>query len=474
MQARITPGKLNGKIDAVSSKSYLHRMILCAALSESDTVIYLNCRSKDVDATIRCAEAMGAKVEVRDGKVVVHPVKHALGAPIVGAEDDPARMLAAQEAKVSKASKASDGCVSTPPLLDCGESGSTARFVLPMTVAVCGGGTLVGAGRLPERPFGAICTVMEENGCSFSSYSLPMTVTGPLKSGVYRIPANISSQYISALMMSLPLVDGDSEIVFTTEVESEGYLDITESVMNDFGMVLVKTKNGYKIKGNRRYRSPGEITAEGDWSNGAFWVAANALGCGLEIGNLKEGSLQRDCRIVDVARKLFLGETQQELESVGKAAGGSALAVQSETEAMAAEVAAGNVNEEITVDGADIPDIIPISAIMACGRVGRTRFTNCHRLRLKESDRLMSVASIICTLGGSAIVEKDDLIVDGCGKLVGGEVDSFVDHRIVMSAAIAATICTGEVVINNAQDVAKSYPNFFEDYCDLGGKVEIR
>jgi len=450
MQARITPGKLNGKIDAVSSKSYLHRMILCAALSERDTVIYLNCRSKDVDATIRCAEAMGAEVEVGEGRLVVHPVKHELGAAIVGAEADLARMLTAQGTETTKVS----AVCGQLPLLDCGESGSTARFVLPMTAVVCGGGTLIGAGRLPERPFGAICTVMDENGCSFSSYSLPMTVTGPLKAGVYRIPANISSQYISALMMSLPLVDGDSEIVFTTEVESEGYLDITESVMSDFGMALEKKENGYRIKGNRRYRSPGEITAEGDWSNGAFWVAANALGCGLEIGNLKEGSLQRDGRIVDVALKLFPGEARLESDT-------------------AAEKSVEDDNREIIVDGADIPDIIPISAIMACGRVGRTRFINCRRLRLKESDRLMSVASIICALGGKAIVEKDDLIVDGCGKLVGGEVDSFTDHRIVMSAAIAATICTDEVIINNAQDVAKSYPGFFEDYEKLGGLIQV-
>lgn len=470
MQARITPGKLNGKIDAVSSKSYLHRMILCAALSERDTVIYLNCRSKDVDATIRCAEAMGAEVEVGEGRLVVHPVKHELGAAIVGAEADLASMLTAQGTETNKVSTVCGQL----PLLDCGESGSTARFVLPMTAAVCGGGTLIGAGRLPERPFGAICTVMEENGCSFSSYSLPMKVTGSLKAGVYRIPANISSQYISALMMSLPLVDGDSEIVFTTEVESEGYLDITESVMSDFGMALEKTENGYRIKGNRRYRSPGEITAEGDWSNGAFWVAANALGCGLEIGNLKEESLQRDGRIVDVAKLLFSEQipvrretTLHKTESVSEKNGGIESIVRGDVPTL-------DNGEEITIDGADIPDIIPISAIMACGRTGQTRFINCHRLRLKESDRLMSVASIICALGGRAIVENDDLIVDGCGKLVGGEVDSFTDHRIVMSAAIAATICTDEVIINNAQDVAKSYPGFFEDYVKLGGKVEIR
>lgn len=456
MQAKITPGKLNGKIDAVSSKSYLHRMILCAALSESDTVIYLNCRSKDVDATIRCAEAMGAKVEVEAGKLTVHPVKHELGRSAVGVEDSGCQHEAAHE-------KSPEG-LQKLPLLDCGESGSTARFVLPMTAAVCGGGTLTGSGRLPERPFGAICTVMEENGCTFSSYSIPMTVTGQLKSGVYRIPANISSQYISALMMSLPLVDGDSEIVFTTEVESEGYLDITESVMADFGMPLGKTEKGYIIKGNRRYQSPGEITAEGDWSNGAFWVAANALGCGLEIGNLKAGSLQRDCRVTEVAEKLF-GRSAGDADNEENASGSAGETVRD---------TAPEKDDEIIVDGADIPDIIPISAIMACGRNGRTRFINCHRLRLKESDRLMSVASIINTLGGRAIVENDDLIVDGCGYLTGGEVDSFVDHRIVMSAAVAATICAGEVVINNAQDVAKSYPKFFEDYEMLGGKVEIR
>ena len=452
MQAKITPGKLKGKIEAVSSKSYLHRMLLCAALSESNTVIYLNCRSKDVDATIRCVEAMGAKVEIGDGKLIVHPVEHRLGVP----EDTSCCRRNKAGAGGSDLGAEADRNGSLP-VLDCGESGSTARFVLPMTTAVCGGGTLVGAGRLPERPFGAICTVMEENGCTFSSYSIPMTVTGPLKSGIYRIPANISSQYISALMMSLPLVDGDSEIVFTTEVESEGYLDITESVMEDFGMPLENTGNGYKIKGNRRYKSPGEIIAEGDWSNGAFWVAANALGCGLEIGNLKDRSLQRDCRIVEVAKALF-GEAT----------------LSANWENSIGEPASRAENKEITIDGADIPDIIPISAIMACGRNGRTRFINCHRLRLKESDRLMSVASIINTLGGSAIVENDDLIVDGCGQLTGGEVDSFVDHRIVMSAAIAATISTGEVIINNAQDVAKSYPNFFEDYEKLGGKVEIK
>lgn len=434
MQVTITPGKLKGKIDAVSSKSYLHRMLLCAAMSDSDTIIYLNCRSKDVDATIRCVEAMGAKVDVEEGKLTVHPVGSGrklavnVGCPGEGegkAETEPRKT----ELEF--------------PILDCGESGSTARFVLPMTAAVCGGGTLIGEGRLPERPFGAICTVMEENGCSFSSYSLPMTVTGPLKSGVYRIPANISSQYISALMMSLPLVDGDSEIVFTTEVESEGYLDITESVMRDFGIELETTGNGYKIEGNRKYKSPGEITAEGDWSNGAFWVAANALGSELTIGNLKAGSLQRDCRIEQVAEKLFSGIDRL-----------------------------GADEDEITIDGSDIPDIIPISAVMACGRNGRTRFTNCGRLRLKESDRLASVATLICALGGQSVVDKDDLIVDGCGKLAGGEIDSFKDHRIIMSAAIAATICTGPVTITNAQDVAKSYPEFFGDYRELGGTIK--
>ena len=407
MQVTISPGKLSGRIDAVSSKSYLHRILLCAAMSDRSTRIRLNCRSKDVDATIRCIEAMGAKVEVWEDCLVVCPV------------DGTTNM---------------DGF----PVLDCGESGSTARFVLPMTAAVCGGGTLIGEGRLPERPFGAICTVMEENGCTFSSYQLPMTVTGPLTAGTYRIPANISSQYISALMMSLPLVEGDSEIVFTTEVESEGYLDITEAVMRDFGITLESTGNGYKIKGNQRYRSPGELTAEGDWSNGAFWVAANALGSDLQIGKLKADSLQRDRQIVSVAERLFQGIERLEMGAT-----------------------------EIVINGADIPDIIPISAVMACGRTGRTRFVNCGRLRLKESDRLESVKTLICALGGQAIVDKDDLIVDGCGQLKGGTIDSFKDHRIVMSAAIAATVCTEPVTIINAQDVAKSYPEFFADYGKL-------
>lgn len=411
MQVTISPGKLSGRIDAVSSKSYLHRILLCAAMSDRSTRIRLNCRSRDVDATIRCIEAMGAKVEVWEDCLVVCPV------------DGTTNM---------------DGF----PVLDCGESGSTARFVLPMTAAVCGGGTLIGEGRLPERPFGAICTVMEENGCTFSSYQLPMTVTGPLTAGTYRIPANISSQYISALMMSLPLIEGDSEIVFTTEVESEGYLDITEAVMRDFGITLEPTGNGYKIKGKQRYRSPGELTAEGDWSNGAFWVAANALGCDLQVGNLKEDSLQRDRQIVLVAERLFQGIERW-------------------------DVAAEATPTEIVINGADIPDIIPISAVMACGRTGRTRFVNCGRLRLKESDRLESVKTLICALGGQAIVDKDDLIVDGCGQLKGGNIDSFKDHRIVMSAAIAATICTEPVTITNAQDVAKSYPEFFADYEEL-------
>ena len=428
MQVTIAPGKLSGKIDAVSSKSYLHRILLCAAMSDRCTTIYLNCRSKDVDATIRCIEAMGAKVDVRDDRLVVYPV----------------------DAKVKTGEF---------PVLNCGESGSTARFVLPMTAAVCGGGTLIGEGRLPERPFGAICTVMEENGCIFSSYRLPMTMTGPLTAGTYRIPANISSQYISALMMSLPLIEGDSEIVFTTEVESEGYLDITEAVMKEFGITLEPTGNGYKVKGNRRYQSPGEITAEGDWSNGAFWVAANALGSDLQIGNLKADSLQRDRQIVSVAERLFQGIERLEMEAVAEAtrADGKNDPVSS---------------SEIVINGADIPDIIPISAVMACGRTGRTRFINCGRLRLKESDRLETVKTLICTLGGRAIVDKDDLIVDGCGQLKGGTIDSFKDHRIVMSAAVAATICTEPVTIANAQDVAKSYPEFFEDYEMLGGMVK--
>ena len=415
MNVTITPARLHGTVNAIPSKSAAHRLLICAALADRPTKLLLSGTSADINSTISCLEAMGAKVEQQE-----------------------------------------DGCVITPivpsaqtPLLDCGESGSTLRFLIPVALAVCGSAGFTGRGRLPQRPIGHLTAALTANGAEFSSETLPLTVSGELKSGTYTLPGNVSSQYITGLLFALPLLEGDSVIALTTKLESSAYIDMTLSALKIFGIKIEQKPEGYFIPGGQKYRSPGTVRVEGDWSNAAFYLAAGAIGESCTVAGLDMQSGQGDRAIADILKQ-FGAKVETGEDSV--------------------TVSPGDMHG-ITVDISEIPDLLPILAVTAAFARGESRFINGARLRIKECDRLSAVNDILSRLGADVEEGEDWLAVRG-GSLTGGCVDSYNDHRIVMSAAIAAIGCASEVTITDAAAANKSYPAFFDDYESLGGNIK--
>ncbi len=384
MDIKIYPQKLSGKIEAISSKSYAHRALIGAALCSEDTEICLNHISDDIKGTIDTIRALGAKVEIMPKGIKVKPEK-------------PSEILN----------------------INCKESGTTGRIILPIMAALREKGTLNGEGSLLQRPFETLCKAMELAGIKFSSYKLPISYEGKLRSGKYTIPGNESSQYISGLMFALPLLEGDSQIALSTSLESKGYIDITLEMLSKFGI-----KSGYEIRGKQRYISPKVIKIEGDWSNASYWICL-----GITPTGLNPGSLQKDKFFKDICQ-----------------------------------------NTEI--DGREIPDLIPILAVKGTQKKEPTKIYNIKRLRIKESDRIESTCNMIKSLGGK-IESNDETMVIYPSSLQGGIVESYNDHRIVMSAAIASCYCKEPVTILNAEAVNKSYGTFFEDFKKLGGRIDV-
>ena len=395
MNVTITPKKLSGSINAVSSKSDAHRKIICAALSLEPTEILIRGISKDIEATLRCVKVLGASVAEKSGSVIV-----------------------------------SRGTAPGRCKLLCGESGSTARFLLPVAACLADEFEMEGEGRLPKRPFTELVREMRRNGCDISGEFLPLSVSGRLTPGEYRLEGNISSQYISGLMFALPNLPSDSKITLLTPLQSKAYADMTIDALSLFSVKIERTEYGFYIKGNQKFVSPKCIECDGDWSNAAFFLAAKELGCDTEVLGLSEVSKQGD-RVFSLAAKL----------------------------------------SEVDVSG--IPDLVPPLAAAACGKCGKTVFKNAGRLRLKESDRLVSVSEMINSLGGHAEISGDNLIIYGSGRLSGGTVNSYSDHRIVMAAAVLSVISSEKITITGAEAVDKSYPSFFEDFKALGGEFDV-
>ena len=312
--------------------------------------------------------------------------------------------------------------------MDCGESGSTLRFMLPIAGALGVDTTFMLSGRLPLRPLSPLWEEMERMGCKLVRPTAnTIRCTGKLRSGNYIIDGGISSQFITGLLFAAALMDGDTQITLTGKVESYSYIRMTQHALSLFGV----NTNNFHIQGKQSFISPLNIHVEGDWSNGAFFLAANALGSDVSIRNLDATSCQGDRVAADWIIRL---------------------------------------KEHCSIDAADIPDLVPILAVVAAANFG-AEFINIHRLRLKESDRVHSVISMLASLGISAEATENTLTVYP-GLFTGGCVDSFSDHRIAMAAAIAATVAGGPVTITNAACVAKSYPKFWEEYKRLGGQYE--
>ena len=407
MIAAIQSGKLAGSIKAVASKSCAHRLLICAALSDAPCIVEIAELSADIEATARCLRALGAEIERIPAGYRVSPI---------------------------------DWTKQRECMLDCGESGSTLRFLLPLAARMRNGSKVhfIGSGRLPERPNTALTEAMRLHGAAVSDDFLPITVEGSISGGLYELPGNVSSQFITGLLFTLPALGEDSRIRFTTNVESGSYIDLTIAALEKFGIVVRPTGDGYEIPGRQTFVSPGRVEAEGDWSNAAFWLAAKALGSELDVTGLDMSSAQGDRAILRVLASMRGAD--------GKLVG-------------------------VRVDAADIPDLVPVLSVIATQTEGETVFFNAGRLRIKECDRLHAMCRTLTALGADVRETADGLIVRGKTPLHGGTVDSFNDHRIAMSMAIAATVAQGEVRITGAQAVAKSYPAFWSDYRVLGGQV---
>jgi 3-phosphoshikimate 1-carboxyvinyltransferase len=352
--------------------------------------------------------------------------------------------------------------------INCNESGSTLRFIIPVLTAMGLKSELTGTGRLPIRPINTYYKIFDDSGISYShpeGKSLPLKLDGKLKSGNYKILGDVSSQYITGLLLALPICNGDSILEILPPFESRAYVDITISVMKAFGIELKEeienNVSKFTIKGNQKYMNS-EYEIEGDWSQASPWLCAGAINGDVEIYGLNSSSLQGDMEIINILKKF--GAEVKTYEKTIKDSG-------KDIKVNVVAVSKGELNE-ITIDAGQIPDIIPVVAVVASFANGTTRIDNCGRLRFKESDRLEATAEMLSKLGADVKIDCDSLIINGKPQLEGGHVDSYKDHRIVMAASIAALRCKNPVRIDGFNAINKSYPKYFKDYLSLGGETD--
>ncbi|WP_346879089.1 3-phosphoshikimate 1-carboxyvinyltransferase [Clostridium sp. UBA7791] len=414
----IKPKLLKGNIVVPSSKSLGHRGIIAAALSRGISRVDNIQLSKDIEATMEIMKELGAVVNIEDQNLYID-----------------GRKMFSYEKKLD---------------LRCRESGSTLRFLIPLALTKDGDYIFHGEGKLISRPLEPYYEIFEEKGIKYSREEdgLPLKVSGKLTSGTYRVRGDISSQFITGLLFSLPILEGNSRIQITTKLESKGYIDLTLDTLKDFGIEI--ENNNYKefnIRGAQKYNSR-NYYVEGDYSQGAFFLVAGALGSSIVCSGLNKDSLQGDKVILDI------------LEAMG-------CNVEESEEGIKVKP---SKTKGIEIDASNCPDLVPVLTVLASLSEGETKIVNAKRLRIKECDRLHAITKELNKLGANIIGLEDSLIISGVNELKGGEVDSHNDHRIVMALAIAATRANGDVIINNPSAVEKSYPNFFKDYFKLGGE----
>lgn len=427
MDVLIQPQRLTGSIAAIPSKSMAHRLLILSGLCSRMTDVACASFSDDIIATLRCLKALGAP---------------ALGTRF-GVRMVPITMRGVRENRT----------------YDVGESGSTLRFMLPVVAALGCGGTFVLHGRLPERPLSPLDQQLREHGITLEGLgSAELSVRGKLTGGRFVLPGSVSSQYVSGLLMAAPLIGQDVEILVSEPVESKGYVDLTLTSLDTFGvkvvtdfLVLDKVRyRRYAVSASQQLVSPDFCEIEGDWSNAAFWLSAGALGDEpLSITGLNLSSRQGDRSIMAA------------LSLLGARVGRSSGLVATSRDALHGR----------TINVSDIPDLAAPLAAVAAHAPGTTRLSGASRLRLKESDRLASISQAIRAMGGTARVDGDDLVIVGSEHLAGGTVDACNDHRIAMMAAVCAAYADGPTTIRGAQCVAKSYPTFFDDFRALGGSA---
>ncbi|HKL74055.1 MAG TPA: 3-phosphoshikimate 1-carboxyvinyltransferase [Clostridia bacterium] len=413
MQVKLQKAFLQGEIDIIISKSYAHRLLIMASLADTPTKIMGRSEAKDVIQTVNCLNSLGANIIDTPDGYIVNPIVEKIGG-----------------------------------VCNAGESGSTLRFLLPVVAALGTNCLFTAEGRLGQRPMKDLIECLKIGGVSVSD-NAPYKVSGKLHSGDYVIRGDISSQYITGLLLALPTLDGDSKIIIENNIASSGYLDITLECIEQFGVDIKKMPYGFFVKGGQKYTSPKVVIVEGDWSNAAFFLASGALNGNIKVNGLNINSKQGDKEIFNIMKDMG-ADIRYENNSV--------------------QVQRSNLTH-VEIDADSIPDLVPIISVLAACAKGNSKIKNIERLRLKESDRITSTMHMLDILG---IQNKylGSLNISG-GDIAGGKVDAYNDHRIVMAASVAALKAEGIVEIAQAEAVNKSYPNFFEEYKRLGGKIDV-
>ncbi|MBQ4347527.1 MAG: 3-phosphoshikimate 1-carboxyvinyltransferase [Firmicutes bacterium] len=396
MDIKIRPSRISGELKAIVSKSYAHRMLILAALGKNPIRISIPELSKDIEATINCLRALGAEITEKNGIFEVIPL---------------------------------DKNDAAPKSIDCGESGSTLRFLMPVAAALPADISFSGHGRLPERKLEPLISELKAHGAIFSSEKLPFTISGRAKGGKFTLPGNVSSQFITGLLLAEPLLEGSVDIHISGILQSAAYVDITYDCIKSFN------------------EHPEVLYPEGDWSNAAFFLALGALGGPVKLSGLNTESVQGDRAVFELIKN-FGANIENKNGSV--------------------YVSGGKITGT-NIDVSGIPDLFPVLAVIGALAEGETLLFGGERLRDKESDRIESTAAMLKALGAKVYELPDGLKIEGSAKLSGGEVFSANDHRIVMAAAVAAANCEREVIIRGAEAVEKSYPGFFADYNSIGG-----
>ena len=412
----INPRKISGEVIIPPSKSMAHRAVIAAALSKGVSTIENIDFSDDIIATIEAMRTLGAKIEVREKSLIID----------------------------GNSTFTKKGGV-----IDCNESGSTLRFLVPISIAKGNEITFVGRGNLGKRPLDIYYSIFNKQNIEYTYEEniLNLKINGELVGDDFEVAGNISSQFITGLLFALPLLKDDSRIIITTELQSKGYLDLTLEMLNKFGIEIInKDYKEFIIKGNQSYKAF-DYTVEGDYSQGAFFLCANALGNKVISKGLDLNSLQGDKEVIEILERM----------------GGSL------------KIEQNNINmifnklKATIIDASQCPDVIPVLTVVAALCEGETKVINGERLRIKECDRLNAIATELNKIGANIIELENGLIINGVKEFTGGEVSSHNDHRIAMSMAIASTFCKEELIITNPKCVSKSYPDFWNDFKALGG-----
>ena len=415
---KFSPFVPNGTVNVPPSKSDVHRAIICAAMANGVSRISPVALSNDIKATIGCIKALGADAVLENNVLTV----------------DGTNMYKNKTA-----------------LLDCGESGSTLRFFIPIAAVGNINATFVGKGKLPQRPIGIFTEALPKAGTVCKTEGgLPLEIKGQLKSGIFEIPGNVSSQFITGLLLALPILESDSEIVLTSPLESVGYIAMTIRTMKQFGVNIQATEKGWHIKGGQSYKTC-DYTTDGDWSQASFFMVLGAVSGKVTVKGVAKDSTQGDKKCTEILARFGAKVTQLDNEVT---------------------VEKGKL-KAITIDASQIPDLVPVLSVCAAFAEGTTKIINAERLRIKECDRLKATAELLNNLGGKVKELSDGLEITGVSSLKGGNVNGYNDHRIVMSAAVCAARSDEDITATFAMSINKSYPDFYIDYNSIGGKANV-